>query len=113
MARYIDAEQLMEEIDEVYKDFDEDAEKHNYDPVAFADTIRALGLAKTIIYNAPTVILKPVHSAHWFEIPGIADLDYCCSRCGWATDTVTSYCGACGAEMDLDYTGFDYDENAE
>ncbi|MGN1409065.1 MAG: hypothetical protein ACI4XJ_02710 [Eubacteriales bacterium] len=58
-----------------------------------------------IIYDQPTVVIKPAVHAHWIFEQHPRDTGYhfiriVCSNCGLKTDGKSNYCPNCGAKMD-------------
>ena len=91
MARYIDADKLIEAIEKNIEPY------WTWDCVKFDEAMEAVS-------NAPTADVVEVKHGEWSLHP---DGSGTCNLCGrtqksvWDFDNAQAYCGKCGAKMDL------------
>ena len=94
MSRYIDADVLVDELEEVFR---------------MRDDISKGGLSEAmeIVHNMPTVDAVPVVHGRWVErmitldwCENVVDIIYICSECEGNNFCETSFCPHCGAKMD-------------
>ncbi len=93
MARYIDAEYVLERLAFYIEDIGyEERINKRYSRITVED-------AMALVEDAPTADVRPVKHGHWIEEGDIQ----ICSECGeehcWQ-DYRASYCEDCGAKMD-------------
>ncbi len=82
MARYIDADEFMDKLNDAQIEFDE-----NY---------KGLGKAKVMLSLQPTADVVDVKYGKWLQD---FDGDYYCSKCGhYPKADVREYCPYCGAK---------------
>ena len=87
MGRLIDANALVEILDEEYRN-DKSISK-----------LLLISFAKQILSDAPTVEAKPVKHGHWIEVTS-DDVLWRCSVCKELQCCYGRYCSTCGARMD-------------
>ena len=98
MARYIDADKLIEILKEIQQVPSPNLTKTTNEAIDLG-----LSLAMRMARKAPTADVAEVVHGEWSLHP---DGSGTCNRCGrtqksvWDFDNVQSYCGKCGAKMD-------------
>ena len=93
MARYIDADLLRIEMEELYEHH---IEMRNFSADgAVADCL-------TMLNNAPTADVAEVKHGEWQRQKN--GFYFVCSVCGKAAATKGNYCHSCGAKMDKENT---------